>query len=76
MGDAQIMPINYDPLDEGNTLDAASINSRLTGTGGVGQGINNLSKTDLERLSLRQEHLPKIITASDFPNGFLRLLHI
>ena len=73
MGDAQIMPINYDPLDEGDALNAASLNGRFTAAGGAGQGVNNLAQADLERKALRQEHLPNIITASDFPNGLVKL---
>ena len=73
LGDAQIMPINYDPLQEGDKLDAASLNDRFAETGGAGQGVNNLSQSDLERKALRQEHLPRIVTASDFPNGLTKL---
>lgn len=67
------MPINYDPLQEGDKLDAASLNDRFAETGGAGQGVNNLSQSDLERKALRQEHLPRIVTASDFPNGLTKL---
>jgi len=70
------MPIDYDPLEEGDALNAASVNSRLTAAGGAGQGVNNLSQADLERRALRQEHLPRIITASDFPNGLVKLAPI
>ena len=63
------MPINYDVLEEGDDLNAASVNGRLSTVGGAGQGVNNLSQEDVERRALRQEHLPSIITPSDFPNG-------
>ena len=67
------MPIDYDPLQEGDKLDAASLNDRFNEVGGAGQGVNNLSQSDLERRALRQEHLPRIITSSDFPNGLVKL---
>lgn len=70
------MPINYDPLKEGDKLDADSLNDRLTATGGAGQGVNNLGQADLEKKALRQEHLPTILTASDFPNGLVKLAPI
>lgn len=74
MGDAQIMPpINYNPLKEGDDLNADSLNDRFSETAGAGQGVNNLAQGDLERDALRQEHLPRIITASDFPNGLVKL---
>lgn len=63
------MPINYNKLDEGDKLDAASLNDRFTSVGGAGQGVNNLGQADLDKRALRQEHLPNVITAADFPNG-------
>ena len=51
------MPINYDVLDEGDTLNAASLNDRLTVAGGAGQGVNNLSQSDLERSALERSAL-------------------
>lgn len=66
------MPINYDPLQEGDKLDAASLNDRFSEAGGAGQGVNNLSQSDLDRRAFRQEHLPDIITSSNFPNGLVK----
>ena len=70
------MPINYDRLDEGDKLDAASINDRLSATGGAAQGVNNLGQADIEKRALRQEHLPSVLTTSDFPNGLVKLAPI
>jgi len=67
------MPINYDKLEEGDALTAASLNSRLTSAGGAGQGVNNITQADIERQALRSEQLPSIITNSDFPNGLVKL---
>ena len=65
------MPIDYTKTAEGDKLDAASLNDRFDEVAGLGpdRGINNLSQEDLERFSLRKEHLPSIINTSDFSNG-------
>lgn len=67
------MPINYNKLNEGDKLDAASLNSRFDALGGAGQGVNNLGQEDLERNALRATHTPSLITASDFPNGLSKI---
>ncbi len=63
------MPINYNQLDEGDKLDADSLNDRFDTLGGAGQGVNNLGQEDLERHALRVAHTPSLITNGDFPNG-------
>jgi len=67
------MPINYNKLDEGDKLDAASLNSRFDAIGGAGQGVNSLGQEDLERNALRNAHTPSLITSSDFPNGLSKV---
>ena len=41
------MPIDYDSLDEGDRLDAASLNSRLDEIAGPGKGINVLEQKEV-----------------------------
>ncbi len=52
------MPINYDLLDEGDTLTAASLNTRVAS---LQTGVNDLVKQDLGAQALRSEHLPSLV---------------
>jgi len=52
------MPIDYDPLDEGNALTANSLNTRINS---AGSGVNDIAPEDIEREAFRREHLPQII---------------
>lgn len=60
------MPINYDLLDEGDTLNAASLNSRITS---LQTGVNDLTREDLGERALRSEHLSSIVRTSDMTPG-------
>ena len=64
------MPINYDLLDEGDTLNAASLNSRITS---LQTGVNDLTREDLGERALRSEHLPSIVRASDMTPGPMKV---
>ena len=67
------MPINYNKLDEGDQLNAASLNDRFSSIGGAATGVNNLGQEDLERLALRRNHVPSLITSASFPNGLSKV---
>ena len=69
------MPINYNKLDEGDQLNADSLNGRFDSIAGTGpdRGLNNLGQADVERYALRYEHLPSLITSADFPNGLSKV---
>ncbi len=69
------MPINYNKLDEGDQLNADSLNDRFDSIAGTGpdRGLNNLGQADVERYALRREHLPSLITSADFPNGLSKV---
>lgn len=56
------MPINYDLLDEGDTLNAASLNSRVTS---LQTGVSDLTKDDLAEQSLRSEHLSSLVKSDN-----------
>lgn len=64
------MSINYNSLDEGDTLDAASLNSRLLG---LQQGVNDLQKVDIEERALRAEHLSTILRTTDMVPGPMKV---
>lgn len=64
------MPIDYDLLDEGDTLNAASLNSRITS---LQTGVNDLLKEDLGTQALRSEHLPSIVRISDMNPGPMKV---
>ena len=64
------MPIDYDSLDEGDTLNAVSLNSRITS---LQTGVNDLEKVDIEEKALRSEHLSSLIRSDDFtPPGMTK----
>ena len=69
------MPINYTKTQEGDVLNAASLNDRFDEIAGTGpdRGVNNLAQEDLERVALRRNHLPSIIEAAGFPNGMCKV---
>lgn len=52
------MPINYDLLDEGDALNAASLNTRISS---LQTGVNDLTKEDLGEQALRSEHVSSIV---------------
>jgi len=52
------MPIDYDSLDEGDTLNAASLNSRITS---LQTGVNDLETVDIEDKALRSEHFDSLV---------------
>lgn len=56
------MPIPYDAIEEGETLDAASLNSRTTAIAG---GLNDLELEDLSPGALNSNHLPSTIIETD-----------
>lgn len=60
------MPIDYDLLDEGDALNAASLNSRVSS---LQTGVNDLAKEDLGTRALRSEHLPSITRITDMTPG-------
>lgn len=64
------MPIDYDLLDEGDALNAASLNSRVSS---LQTGVNDLAKEDLETQALRSEHLPSITRISDMNPGPMKV---
>lgn len=72
------MPINYTKTQEGDVLNAASLNDRFDEIAGTGpdRGVNNLAQEDLERFALRRDHLPSIIptpSAAHFPSGMCKV---
>ena len=67
------MPINYDLLDEVDTLNAASLNSRITS---LQTGVNDLTREDLGERALRSEHLPSIVRASDMTPGPMKVSNV
>jgi hypothetical protein len=56
------VPINYDLLDEGDTLNAASLNSRVAS---LQTGVNDLTKDDLAEQALRSEHLSSLVKSDN-----------
>lgn len=64
------MPIDYDLLDEGDALNAASLNSRVSS---LQTGVNDLSKEDLGTRALRSEHLPSITRITDMTPGPMKV---
>jgi hypothetical protein len=56
------VPINYDLLDEGDTLNAASLNSRVAS---LQTGANDLTKDDLAEQALRSEHLSSLVKSDN-----------
>ncbi len=56
------MPINYDLLDEGDTLNSASLNSRVSS---LQTGVNDLTKDDLAEQALRSEHLSSLVKSDN-----------
>jgi len=69
------MPINYTKTQEGDTLNAASLNDKFDEIAGTApdQGLNNLGQEDLERFALRRDHLPSIIESAGFPHGMCKV---
>ncbi len=55
------MSIPYDAIDEGDILDAASLNSRFTA---ITSGLNDLELEDLAPSALNSNHLPSTIIES------------
>ena len=64
------MPINYDSLDEGDALDASSLNTRV---GSLQTGVNDLLKSDIEEQALRSEHVPSLVYSLNFAPGLTKV---
>lgn len=72
------MPIDYDLLDEGDTLNAASLNTRISS---LQTGVNDLQKEDLEEQALRSEHFGSILRYTDMilygaVNGMMKVSNV
>ena len=64
------MPIDYNLLDEGDTLNASSLNTRVAN---LQTGVNDLTKDDLGEQALRSEHLPSLVRTTDMVPGAMKM---
>lgn len=64
------MPIDYNLLDEGDALNAASLNTRVSS---LQTGVNDITKEDLGEQALRSEHMSSIVDYSNMVPGMMKV---